>query len=387
MWVAALGAFPQAQAEVWRDPSFARAVREAELVVRARAPRKGVRGGKRVRFRVVEVWKGKAPGDVIVGGLHDPTRSEGASFAPNAEVLLVLWRRKGRLEVPTPTLGRYPIRDGLVRYATLRDTFLRLSLPPEDLRRFVRLLLGKPDVRWLAGLRAGLRDGSARERGDALAQRYLALEALAWAGRAADAEFALPYLDPEGPFQLRVSACRALAGCGGAPAGDVLLRVAGSDPEPAVRTAAVRALGRLRPRPEGLARRLAELLAAAPDRQVRFSRPTDPRLNKWPSPKAALLGLLGRIGAREVKPSLLAVVREERPPGEVFTAALRALGTLKDDPELPRQLVESFRAAGEVGAAVYNAELCAALARITGERGPGADPEAWRAFVAAGGDR
>lgn len=370
-----------AGAEVWTDPSLAEALAGADLVVRAKAPKEGAQAQEAITFRVLGTLKGDAPATVSVGGLHDPTRSAGASFAPDAEVLLILQKKGDAYRVPTPTFGRYPIREGVVHYATLRDTYLRLALPLSDFAAFIALQLERPQAEWLAGLRAGLAKGSPSDRGDDLAQRYLALESLALVGGEEDKQSIVRYLDPSGPFQLRVSACRALARAMGSRAAGRLLKVAGEDAEPAVRTAAIGALGRLAPPPSGLVKRLAALLPSASGKTVRFSRPTDPRLNKWPSPKAAALRVITRHGAAPVKQEILRVVAtDSEATAEVFTAALKALISLKGDPKLPAQLVRCFRAEGEVSSDVYNREICAALTLVTGER-LGQDPTRWRRWI------
>lgn len=373
-----------AAADVWEDPDFQAAVREAELVARVRAPAQGSRGQPQVRFtveRVLEGGGGPPPGELLVGGFHDPTMTAGPTFQPSEVLYLVLVRREGGLAVPTPTLGRYPVREGLVRHATLRDTYLRLDLPEGDFERFVAVVRGRaPDPAWAAGLRQHLEAHPPEVEGPDRARAYLALETLALAGAEEDGPRAARFLVAESPYQLRISALRALAGALGKRAAGALLKAAREDPEPAVRTAAVRLLGAMDPPPERLVERLAELLPGAPERPIRFSGPNDPRLNRWPSPRAALLEAIGRRGAAPVKAAVLACL-DGFDELETLSAALRALIPLRDDPGLPGELVARFQGPEQAGAELINRELCIALERLTG-RDFGLDVARWRAWAA-----
>lgn len=379
--LALLAFMPLARADVWADPDMAEAVAGAELIVLARAPAGGSHERPVVRFAVERTLAGKAPAELEVSGLHDPTMSAGPVFAPGERVYLLLRRHQGRWQVPTPTFGRYPLREGAVHYATLRDTYLRLTLAPADFEAYVALLLGRPDERWLAALRADLRESSPVGVEPATrARQYLALEALARVGGAADLPAIEACLTPEAPFQLRVSACRALARAAGPAAGERLLTLAREDPEPAVRTAAARALGALSPPPRRLVARLASLLARADPEPVRFSGPNDPRTNRWPSPQVALLEAITRLGAAPAKGELLALLDAPSTPLEPFSAALRALLTLKGDRDLPRELARRLGREGVTGGDLYDRELCAALTQLTGERF-GLDVARWKAWA------
>lgn len=364
-------------AEVWTDPDMADAVAGAELIVLARAPARGSSGKPRVRFSVERTLKGEAPPSVVVGGLHDPTTGPGPVFRPGEQVYLLLRKHEGLWQVPTPTCGRFPLRDGRVLFATLRDTYLRLTLFPGDFEAFVALLLGKRDSDWLQGLRAHLHaTGPTNAEAPVRARQYVALEALARAGGPSDRTLIRRYLVEDAPFQLRISACRALAKVGPRAIEDLESTIT-TDREPAVRTAAIRALCRIRPAPRDLVRRLADLLPGAPIEPVRFAGPNDPRLNKWPSPKVALLNGIGEAGPRAARADLLAVLdrREVRP--DVFSAALKALLRLQGDDLLAHELIERFRDDDSVGADLLNRELCAALTRLTGQPF-GADVSAWQ---------
>jgi hypothetical protein len=371
-----------AQGDVWTDPRLGDAVRAADYIVRVKAPEDGSKGVPQVSFAVDAVLKGKLKegATLDVGGLHDATRVSGATFQPGESLILILQHTKKGLQVPTPTFGRFPIRDGVVRFASLRDTYLRFDVPVGDFQTFIALHLGRKNDAWLKALRADLAAGDPGTAKDAALMRlYLALESLAVVGVVSDRELIGRYLVSEGPFQLRVSACRAAAHAAGAASAGRLLHVAKTDEEPAVRTAAVRLLGRLKPRPSKLVQKLAALLPLAPTKEVRFSGPNDPRLNKWPSPKGAILRSIRRLGAAPVKTAILEVVADPAPP-DVFTAALQALMSLKADPALPAELVLCFRAKREASSALYNAEICAALTKITGKK-LGNDVDAWRRAV------
>jgi len=374
-----------ARGDVWEDPGMAEAVARAEVIVRARAPAEGASGEPRVAFRVEEVLKGRlATPSVEVGGLHDPTRGDGPVFRPDEAVYLVLERGEdGRLDVPTPTMGRFPVRDGDVHYVALRDTYLRVTLPAADFEAYVGLLLGRRDEGWLTGLRTHLAAGAPADEGPARMRHYLALESLVRAGRPADAEAVVRYLDPEAaPFQMRVSAGRALAACAGGRAAGRLLTVARADPEPAVRTTAIRCIAALPEPPAEAVDRLLALFADATTEPVRFSGPTDPRLNAWPSPKVALLQAVARIGAAPARERLLTELGEDHRL-EVYAAVLRTLLSLEDDTELAADLVARFRSPADEAAELYNQELCAALTRLTGAE-HGLDVAAWRAAYGSG---
>ncbi|MCW8140988.1 MAG: hypothetical protein KIT58_18965, partial [Planctomycetota bacterium] len=105
------------RAAVWEDPDLATALARAVHVVRGRAPAEGARGRPTVTFRVEVSLKGAAPGTALeVGGLHDPSASPGPVFAPDEQVWLIVVKddETGALRMPTPTFGRYPLREGQV---------------------------------------------------------------------------------------------------------------------------------------------------------------------------------------------------------------------------------------------------------------------------------
>lgn len=369
-----------ALSEVWADPDLPAALASSSLVVVARAPAEGSQGQPWVTFRVERLLHGgQPPPEVVVGGLHDPTAVAGPSFEPDEQVLLLLVRGDdGKLRVPTPTFGRFPLRGETVLFAALRDTFLRLELPRPDYERFLQVALGRPpEAAWLEGLRAHLGGSGPGEAGPARARSYLALETLALCGeRSAQVEAAVGrYLDPGAPFQLRVSAVRALAACAVDPA-TRLLEAAGRDPEPAVRSAAATLLGRVVPPPPGLVARLAALLAQAPTGRVRFVGPGDPRLNTWPSPREALLQSIAKLGPAPARAALLEQLDQPELPGEELGAVARALVLLRDDADLPRELARRLRGTADL----RDQALCGALTRLTGLP-HGEDVAAWKTWA------
>lgn len=378
------------RAAVWEDPDLATALARAVHVVRGRAPAEGARGRPTVTFRVEVSLKGAAPGTALeVGGLHDPSASPGPVFAPDEQVWLIVVKddETGALRMPTPTFGRYPLREGQVVHATPRDTYLRLSLPEDLFVALVRLHLGQRDAAWLDALRRHLDGVAPTEPGPPRALAFVGLEALALVGEEADAARAERLLDPAGPFQLRVSACRALARSLGARAAPRLVKVVQADPEPAVRSAAADLLARAPGPPshagEGLARRLVALVAEAPAEPVRFVGPNDPRLNAWPSPRVALLRAIGRAGPAPVRADLLALLDGPAQPLEVFSEVLRALLLLDDDRALSLDLAARLRPddSDEPGDDLRNRELCAALTMHT-RLEHGLDVARWRAWAA-----
>ena len=377
-WLALL---PQlALAEVWEDPDLAQALIEAEAVVRVRVPAAS-QGQPRVRVEVERVLKGELePGAALdVGGLHDPTRIAGPTFAAGDALYLILRRAKDGWAVPTPTFGRYPLRDGVVKYATLRDTYLRIDLPEDDWVRYLRLHLeGRADAGWLQGLREHLARGGPGDTGPARARHYLALEVLALRGEPDDAEVIAAYQLHDGPFQLRVSACRALHHALGARAATNLLASAGKDPEPAVRSLATQLLAELRPAPPGLVQQLVRIYPQASADAVRFAGINDPRTNTWPSPRLALIRAFRALGPAPAKDALLDTL-DDVGPAEA-EALVQTLGAIEGDPRLPGQLVDRFRDPGPEGSAV-NRLICAVLRRVTGQTF-GDDPDAWLGWVA-----
>lgn len=389
MLLAALALPVPARAEVWEDPDLPAALGSASLVVIGRAPAAGSSGQPRVRFTVERVLAGEARGAIDVGGLHDPTATSGPAFEPDERVLLILARgRDGDLRTPTPTFGRFPLRGEpgaeQVLFAALRDTFLRLTLPLADYEPFLRLTLGQaPAPEWVERLRAHLRGSGPGETGPARARSYLALETLARAGTP-DEELAgviTRYLDPEGPFQLRISALRALARCAGSPV-PALLGALERDPEPAVRTCAARLLAGCAAEPgarPALAARLGALLPTAPAEPVRFVGPSDPRLNRWPAPRVALVEALAALGAGPARAGLLAALDDREQPGEVLVALGAALSTLRADPTLGRELAGRLRGDGQTRDLV----ICRTLEQLTG-LAHGQDVSAWRAWAHAG---
>ncbi|MGE0709216.1 MAG: hypothetical protein AB7N76_19870 [Planctomycetota bacterium] len=375
-----------ARAEVWRDPTLDEALKGADLVVRAVALEDGREGVEEVRFQVEEALHGQAPRELAVAGLIDPTRIKGPTFVKRGQraLLLLAKRKRGAgWAIPTPTFGRFRLDGETVKLAPLRDTYLRLDLARDDYERFLRLRLGRrPDPAWLAALRAHL-DAAQPEPvpADARARQYLALEALAQVGQAEDAARAAKILTKVQPFQLRISACRALARAAGAKAAGRLLELGREDESKAVRIAAIRALAGLDPPPRGLVEKLAGLLPSATSEPFRLSQgPNDPRTNEWPSPRATLLQAIAKHGVAPVRAQVLAILEEPQVALPVFSVALEALLTLEQDPALPRELAARFRSEREVGAQLYNRELCIALTKLTRQRF-GEDVAAWRRWV------
>ncbi|HBP22840.1 MAG TPA: hypothetical protein DEA08_34300 [Planctomycetes bacterium] len=156
--------------------------------------------------------------------------------------------------------------------------------------------------------------------------------------------------------------------------------MARDDESKAVRTAAIRSLAAIDPPPSGLVERLAGLLPKATSDPFHLSHgPNDPRTNKWPSPRVALLEAIARHGPGPVRAQLLALLEEEQVALPVFSAALAALLKLEDE-ALVDELVARFRPAGQVGAQLYNRELCIALTKRTRQRF-GEDTAAWQRWA------
>lgn len=373
-----------ADAKTWTDPGMKRAVEVADLIVRVQAPAQGSQGVARVRFRVLSTLKGHAPTTVTVGNLHDPARCKGPTFQPQEELYLILLRdRRGRLRVPTPTFGRFPIRSGSVRYATLRGTHLRLDLPQADFEAYVRLLLGALDtngtVAWLAGLRAHLKQTGPEATGPALTRAFLALEALAAAGQTEDVGLVQRYTLLPAPYQLRISALRALTGSARHGAFDRLREAAQRDPEPAVRTAAIRCLGRV-VRPAQVDQLLAMIPSASQD-TIHFTGPTDPRTNAWPAPRVALLAVvsgLGKPAAVRARATVLRLVDDATTSLESLGAALNVL--TKGGADVAPQLVARLGRHTDLRGRLTDAALCATLQTLTG-RPLGIDPHAWKLWA------
>lgn len=370
-----------ARADTWEDPELVAALSSATCVVIARAPAEGSSGRPVVRFQVEKLLHergGPPPPEIEVGGLHDPGNPElgGPSFEAGERVLFILQRGpEGRLVTPTPTFGRFPLRGEKVLFAALRDTNLRLELPLADYEQFLLLALGRREAGWLEQLGAHLKAASAAQGGAERSRLYLALEAFALAG-VPDVELARAAtrcLEPTTPFQLRVSALRALAAVALDPL-PALLQAAERDPEPAVRSAA---LGLLRAGPDqapAVVERLVRLLPDASPYTVRFTAPTDPRTNAWPSPRLAAVRAIDRLGAAAARPTLIQLVGDDEQPADVFLAALEALARPGRDPALARQLAGKLRAEGDA----RNEPLVQALELLTGETRP--DVAAWKAW-------
>jgi hypothetical protein len=389
-FLVALSAAGPVQAEVWRDPTLREALSAADLVVRAVATEDGSEARPEVRFRAEEVLSGKAPATFAVGGLIDPTRIKGPTFIRKGQRMLLLLKRRKKGEgytIPTPTFGRFRITDqDLVKHAALRDTLLRLDLARSDYEAYLRLRLNtKPDPVWIRELCDALQRSLKASEVDApaRAKQYLALEVLAQAG-GGERERALVAAcwKPEQPFQLRVSACRAAARVLGAAALKPLTGLAREDKSKAVRIAAIRSLAGLRVAAAKRRHLFVGLLPKATTEPFRLSHgPNDPRTNRWASPKVTLLKAIARLDPAPVKGKLLAMLEEASLPLPVFSATLLALLEIKGDASLPKELIKRFRTEAEVGARLYNRELCAALTRLT-KRGFKEDLKAWRRWAA-----
>lgn len=371
---------------MWADPTLREALAGADLIVLGESVEDGREGEEQVRFRALRTLKGEAPSDPFpVAGLIDPTRVKGPTFIRRGQrALLLLKRRRAAAgyAIPTPTFGRFRVAAGeVVKHAALRDTWLRLDLPLADYERFLRLRLGQPaEGAWVRALQASLLGLEPKAEPAELARAYLALEVLVQAGRARDQQQIAPFLHAKWPLQLRVSACRALGAVAGRAAAGRLLRVAREDESKAVRTAAIRCLAALDPPPQGLVERLAGLLPKATSEPFYLNHgPNDPRTNQWPAPRVALLEAIARHGAGPVRAQLLALLEEEQVALTVFSAALAALLEL-DGEQLVDELVARFRPGAQVGAKLYNRELCIALTKRTRQRF-GEDTAAWRRWA------
>jgi hypothetical protein len=355
---AAAAAVAQEPAGSWDDPSLEDALRYARVVVRGHVM-PPAKGESELRLAIEKIVAGEgSPGlSVPLLNVRGPATMDTllAPAQPGDEGIFILRAagpaEKPRLEVPTPSFGRFGITAGTTAGA-FRDSFVRIETSAESYEVFLKNAFAKThggtcDVAWLDSCRTTLRTIDSTQEAS-LGAAHIALEGLAYGaqdqGKPDDVELGLRFFASPA-FQVRISAARLLEHAGGARAGAGLLRLALDDADPAVRSTAMTALARVKPTPEGTKKVLLARLTSMEAAEITLHvSAEDPRTNELPAPMLEAFKTLRAIGAG-AEASPLAVELLAKDDGDVLAAACLHLEEVKDK-EHVHQIIGKMRAKG-----------------------------------------
>ncbi|MBL4845791.1 MAG: HEAT repeat domain-containing protein [Planctomycetes bacterium] len=389
-----IGGFPalgeaQVRGLTWADPTLRDAIRDADLIVLARALRVAKNG---VAYEVEQTLKGpKRDGHLLaVTGLHHPElRHRPPVQSGDLDYLLLRGKPTGEgFALPTPTLGRFPCRVLSGRPLVVAslggsETFVRIAVPQSHFEALLR------------GINSGkskelLGDARVRLSGKSLPgpeRVYWALRCLGLFGSRADRDL-LPQIrraiEKAGPrsatFRLRAAAATALARIGGRGAIQTLLGLL-RDPHRGVQSAAAEGLSRVVADMAGsnvfelVVKRLVEFAGAASQRPVTFTSVEDPRTNRIDAPLAAALKGLARLAV----PEGLRLARRTLKTEDLDTIdAGLAYFEERGDPRLVPILIKGMRPKGHTDHFV-NRRFARVLSLLTKED-YGLDPQDWQAW-------
>jgi len=379
----------QVRGLTWSDPTFREAVRDADLIVLARALRVAKNG---VAYQVEATLKGpKRDGDLLaVTGLHHPElRHRPPVQSGDLDYLLLRGKPKGEgFALPTPTLGRFPLRVVSGRGVVIAslggpETFVRIAVPQTHFEALIRGIESGKGKELLEDARIQL----SSEKLPGPERVYWALRSLALFGSAADRDL-LPHvlraIEKAGPrsstFRVRAAAATALATLGGKAATQALLGLL-RDPHRGVQSTAATGLSRVLsgtlggPGLEVVAKRLVEFAETASPRPVTFTSVEDPRTNRLTSPLAAALKSLASLSVPEgLGLARRALLTEDLDTIEAGLAYFEE----RADRRLVPQIVRGMRPAGHRDAFV-NRRFARVLEVLTGED-YGLDPKDWQAW-------
>ncbi len=382
-----------AQAQVrgltWSDPTFREAVRDADLIVLARALRVAKNG---VAYQVEVTLKGpKRNGDLLaVTGLHHPElRHRPPVQSGDLDYLILRGKPEGEgFALPTPTLGRFPLRVTSGRAAVIAslggpETFVRIAVPQTHFEALIRGIESGQGKELLEDARIQL----SSEKLPGPERVYWALRSLALFGSAADRDLlprVLRALEKAGPrsstFRVRAAAATALATMGGKGATQALLGLL-RDPHRGVQSTAATGLSQVLQEKAGskafelVVKRLVEFAQTASPRPVTFTSVEDPRTNRLASPLAAALKALASLAVPEgLGLARRALVTEDLDTIEAGLAYFEE----RADRRLVPQIVRGMRPAGHPDNFV-NRRFARVLEVLTGED-YGLDPKDWQAW-------
>lgn len=282
----------------WVDPTFGEAVTSAGLIALGRVVDSHPSGA---RVELVRTFAGDArTGEtVLVRRASVVGRGHEASTLPRGETLaFVLREGAGVYEAFTDSYWVFPISEGARVHMPLRDPFTRAYVLFDDLAELVRLMRDRkqPPAAYLDRhcTRLAKTPIAATQPID-VNDQIIALESLSHLGSAAYADTAAPFLGSP-HFQIRWSAVRALATCGGPRAARALLDLLAREDAPPVQAALAEALAGLAD-----ASMVSELQAALPrmyGSTMPYSRNVmSPITNLMPCPRDALAATIAKASA------------------------------------------------------------------------------------------
>lgn len=379
----------QVRALTWADPTFREAVEGADLIVLARALRVAKNG---VAYQVESTLKGpERKGELLaVTGLHHPElRHRPPVQSGDLDYLLLRGKPKGEgFVLPTPTLGRFPLRvvegRGVV-IASLggAETFVRIAVPQTHFEALIRGIGSGKGKELLEDARIQL----SSQKLPGPERVYWALRSLALFGSAGDRDL-LPHvlraIEKAGPrsstFRVRAAAATALATLGGKGATQALLTLL-RDPHRGVQSEAAAGLSRVLQGKAGskafelVVKRLVEFAGSASPRPVSFTSVEDPRTNRLDAPLAASLKSLARLSVPEgLGIARRALVAEDLDTIDAGLDYFRA----RADSRLVPLILRGMRPPGHPDAFV-NRRFARVLEELTGED-YGLDPKDWQAW-------
>jgi hypothetical protein len=392
--VAGALALPVARAEdppeSWADPTLEDTLFVARIIVRGHVIASQP-GETEPRLAIERVIAGEGePGKSIPLYGSEATPALDKLLAPlkrGDEGIFILRQAgeagKARLELPTPSFGRFQVRSGIVA-ASVRDSFVRVEMKADAYEVFLknawaRAKGGKADTAFLDSCRATLAslDPTGEE---SVAPAHVALEGLALGAEPKDAKLALRFF-AMASFQARISAAGLLERAGGADGADGLLRLALNDTDPSVRSVAIAALAVVKPTPpqaaKELAARLLDMDAASTPMHVNVE---DPRTNEWDGPLKAAFETLRALGAEDrATPAAIELLAKD--DGDTLATACLHLARVKAKDRVA-EIVAKMRPADYAYTKV-NELLGDLLTELTGQD-LGSDPAAWHAYVKSG---
>jgi hypothetical protein len=372
----------------WADPTLEDALVAARIVVRGhiQAPLAG-ETEPRLAIEKVVAGDGKPGVSVPLWGTKGPPSLDPLlpRLATGDEGIFICRQAgdpdKARLELFTPSFGRFAIhKDGRVA-AFVRSSFVSVEMKADDYETFLRNAWAsvrgqKGEVAFVDSCRATLAslDPTA---GDSALPAHVALEGLRYFAEPKDAKLALRFFACS-RFQIRVSAARLLERAGGEDGADGLMRLALNDGDPVVASVAIEGIGRVKPTPKGAA---AELLAHLRDMDAKANalhvNVEDPRTNEQQGPMYAAFETLRGLGSGD-DATRIAVELLSKEDMDPFMAGVLHLAKMKAKTRVP-EIVAKMRAADHPYG-VFNENLGKLLEELTGEA-LGDSKEAWQAWL------
>lgn len=331
----------------WVDPTFGEAVAAAGLIALGRVVDSNPRGAI---LEVVRSFAGSRAGETV--GVMRSTvvgRGHEASTLPRGETLAFVLRGvAGAYEAFTDSYWVFPISEGTRVHMPVRDPFTRAYVLFDDLAELVHLMRDRnqPPAAYLSRHCGRLaKTPIAATQPIDVNDQIIALESLSHLGSAGYADLVAHFLGSP-HFQIRWSAVRALAKCGGPNAARALLDLLAREDAPPVQAALAEALASLAD-----ASMLPALHAALPrmyGSTMPYSRNAmSPIMNLMPCPRDVLTATIAKVSGapapaqaspaavpaasiEATQRSAVAAVPKEAEPVGPSAAHLRAVASKKN---------------------------------------------------------